>query len=83
MKQIKSLKQRIVQTWKSTVWDDIKTEDRPDARRYQWAVCRWCCYVTQVPFFVTIVLLMIIANTIVLATDSFPEPEHNLIGKTN
>jgi hypothetical protein len=52
-------------------------------KRYDWAICRICWKIEHIPFFNTFVMLLIILNTIILATDKYPSPEIDLINKTN
>lgn len=52
-------------------------------KRYDWAICRLCWKIEHTPFFNTFVMLLIILNTIILATDKYPSPEIDLINKTN
>ena len=50
-------------------------------KRYDWAICRICWKIEHIPFFNTFVMLLIILNTIILATDKYPSPEIDLINK--
>ena len=51
--------------------------------RYRFFICRLSWKIINVPFFNSIIMLLIISNTIILATDQYPKPETDLIASTN
>ena len=79
---------------KISIWNRVKyyyqlfiyevPEDPPkNDKKYEYIVCRICWKITHIPLFNTFVMFLIIMNTIILATDKYPEPEIDLIYKTN
>lgn len=55
----------------------------PKYSRYNWWLCRVCYIVIHVPFFKNFILLLIVMNTLILATDRYPTPEFDLIKDTH
>jgi hypothetical protein len=51
-------------------------------KRYQFSICRLCFKINQIPLFHTIVLVLIITNTVILTTDQYPPLAENLIDRT-
>ena len=51
--------------------------------KYQYWICRLCWKINNIPGFNTFILILIILNTLILATDKYPNPGIDIIGKTN
>ena len=51
--------------------------------RYRFSICVYCWKLQKIPLFNTTVMLMVLANSIVLATDKYPEPQNDVINKSN
>lgn len=62
---------------------DGPTIDSAKYRRYKYLICRICYRIIKTPIFNIFINLLIIANTLLLATDSYPDPEFDLISSTH
>lgn len=62
---------------------DGPTIDSAKYRRYKYLICRICYRIIKTPIFNIFINLLIIANTLLLATDSYPPPEFDLISSTH
>jgi hypothetical protein len=54
-----------------------------ESSRYDTKICLFCWQIINHPIFSAIILMLIISNTLILATDSYPPPEDDLINRTN
>lgn len=52
-------------------------------QRYKYLICRICYRIIKTPIFNIFINLLIIANTLLLATDSYPLPTVDLISSTH
>lgn len=52
-------------------------------KRYEYWICRACWIIIKIPAFHAIIMVMIVLNTIILATDSYPSPDYDIISSTN
>jgi hypothetical protein len=70
--------------WEKVVYIDPGTP--PQSRnpsRHDYLICTVCWKVIHIPFFNTFIMLLIILNTLILATDQYPSPEFDIISYTN
>jgi hypothetical protein len=51
--------------------------------RYQFKICLYSWKLIKHPVFNGFILLLIVLNTLILATDKYPTPKADLISKTN
>lgn len=58
-------------------------EPPDDIARYDYFLCRLCWKINNIPLFNSVIMCLIIANTVVLATDKYPTPEKDLISQSN
>ena len=54
-----------------------------EAMRYSFWICRVSWKIVHIPLFNTFILILIVLNTAILATDKYPTPEIDLIAMTN
>lgn len=79
-----TFKSRIRLMFKNLVYNDESEETLPlGEKRYNFILCRFCWRIVQFPLFNTFIMMLILANTVILATDAYPEPQEDLIKMTN
>lgn len=57
--------------------------DGPKYARYKYLICRVCYRILKTPIFNIFINILIVANTLLLATDSYPPPKFDLIAATH
>lgn len=62
---------------------DGPNTEGPKYSRYKFLICRICYRIIKIPLFNIIINILIISNTVALATDSFPKPELDVINETH